>query len=540
MQESATIKGVHFDDLANGVYYTLQFQDGREVQTTETRVRGLVKKTNGAGSSVGGDSNAPTSLAQLQRLIAAARTQGDRKESLRLMKLLPSYMPKPVDSDAVKLAAAEKTKRLAHEAELRVQRAKDTVREARARGDSTDDEAAPRSPSSTFQAVSTPANEGTGSKRNTSDGQLLSATGFLAVIAAATLPMRQERTASLIDGTASLAPMDSEDRLVVLRSVYQLPLIGPIRRQAAAQRMGSDADKMLMAAFQGTALALLTNAVSDVAVRRGLVANLTDDSEDGDSRENANVATYMWELMLLVVQEAEVTVRTADDNQSFSEHVSMNVSRVCQLMVALQACDASGEHMASLWADSKSMRSKVLAALGNTFLSLVEMRTPRALDLAQVVSVLLPSIGSRFFLVGTDEQVDDNDAADVDAKGLPFDKLCTALGCGRPVISANVFKTLQRCTESELFKRVLSPSALSASPTTPDNDSVEQVSLPAGVSGFSIEDDERETVRRGACRVPAVLRSLLDDFTSHAQDFALDSHHHHHNNNSPNNSDRYV
>jgi hypothetical protein len=547
------VKGVHFDDLANGVYYTLEFPDGREVQTTEARVRGLVKQaapeaaaqattpsSGGGGGASRSDASSPATLAQLQKQIAEARGKGDRKESLRLMKLLPSFMPKPVDSDVTRQAAADKAKRLAREAELRVQRAKDTVRAARSRGDSTDGEDEEEGGSNTTGPTLAVAARGggdgsnQGTRNNTSDGQLGVATGLLAVVGATTLPVRQIR---MVDSGehSSLAPLTESDRVTLLSTVYQLPLITPIRRQAAAQRMGSPSEKAAMVSFQGAALGVLLNALSDTPVRRGLVSNLTQYQESGVA--HADVATYMWQLMLLVVQEAQTLMSGAGDNYALSQSQGRNVSRVCQLMVTLQACDGAGEHMGALWTDSRQMRGMVLSTLGHVFFALIDVRVnaAAALDVAQVVSVLLPSIGSRFFLRNQGDDEVSNDVIKTGNQPLLFDKLCTALGCGRSVISANVFKTLRRCTESELFKQVLSPANLSVSGDDDNNAESEQVQLTMQdlpvAAGFSIEDDERETVRRGACRVPSVLRALLGNFTAHAQDFALDSHHHYHNNN---------
>ncbi|CAK9006587.1 E3 ubiquitin-protein ligase listerin (RING-type E3 ubiquitin transferase listerin) [Durusdinium trenchii] len=91
------VKAVHLDDPSAPYYTVMLVADRREVQTTAKYLASKLAK--------------PTTLEELNKLLAAARRAGDHKESLRLMKLQPSLLPKPVDSDLVRKQASEAARR---------------------------------------------------------------------------------------------------------------------------------------------------------------------------------------------------------------------------------------------------------------------------------------------------------------------------------------------------------------------------------------------------------------------------------------------
>eukprot|EP00514_Thraustochytrium_sp_LLF1b_P007910 CAMPEP_0184535852 /NCGR_PEP_ID=MMETSP0198_2-20121128/16112_1 /TAXON_ID=1112570 /ORGANISM="Thraustochytrium sp., Strain LLF1b" /LENGTH=1658 /DNA_ID=CAMNT_0026928925 /DNA_START=62 /DNA_END=5037 /DNA_ORIENTATION=- len=101
---AGVVKAVHLDDPSEA-YYTVELKD-RELQTTAARLRAKLVK--------------PKTLEELNQLLAQARKNGDHKESLRLMKLQPTLVPKPVDSfDARKQALeAARARRLRAQEEL--------------------------------------------------------------------------------------------------------------------------------------------------------------------------------------------------------------------------------------------------------------------------------------------------------------------------------------------------------------------------------------------------------------------------------------
>lgn len=105
------VSKVHLDDPSEP-YYTIAM-DSREVQTTEKYLQPKHR--------------VPETLSELNEMLAQARKAGDHKESLRLMKLLPSLTPKPVDSDqqrkeALAAAKARRQRALEQMAEAQAQR----------------------------------------------------------------------------------------------------------------------------------------------------------------------------------------------------------------------------------------------------------------------------------------------------------------------------------------------------------------------------------------------------------------------------------
>ncbi|GBG24046.1 E3 ubiquitin-protein ligase listerin [Hondaea fermentalgiana] len=104
------VSKVHLDDPSEP-YYTVVLE-GREVQTIERHLKAKYY--------------VPETLAELNGLLAQARRAGDHKESLRLMKLLPSLTPKPVDSEMQRREALAASK-------ARRQRALEQMAQAQAR-----------------------------------------------------------------------------------------------------------------------------------------------------------------------------------------------------------------------------------------------------------------------------------------------------------------------------------------------------------------------------------------------------------------------
>ena len=83
---------VHTDDAAHGLYYTIKYRrpnggDDAEVQTTPSRLQRRSATTE--------SSHDPKTLAELQRMLAKARRERNHKESVRLLKLQPTLVPKP-------------------------------------------------------------------------------------------------------------------------------------------------------------------------------------------------------------------------------------------------------------------------------------------------------------------------------------------------------------------------------------------------------------------------------------------------------------
>mmetsp|Transcript_21384 Transcript_21384/g.46620 ORF Transcript_21384/g.46620 Transcript_21384/m.46620 type:complete len:1635 (-) Transcript_21384:5604-10508(-) len=130
-RDKGIVSGVHLDD-PTAPYYTIRLDvDNREIQTTSNYLEPLKAR--------------PKSLAELNKLLAVARRRGDHKESLRLMKLQPSLVPKPVDSDDVKretIRAARKKRQEALEriaSEKRRERAVSGGNESSMKDSGTDD-----------------------------------------------------------------------------------------------------------------------------------------------------------------------------------------------------------------------------------------------------------------------------------------------------------------------------------------------------------------------------------------------------------------
>lgn len=128
--ESGQILDVHIEDPREPPYYTIKVGN-QEIQT----VAKWLKKEKHPGAKVQDAAkssqrrNGPSSLAELQRMLADARRAGDHKESLRLMKLLPEFAPKPVDTDAQKAERNEKEKQKQKEAMEQMKQIKARIRQ---------------------------------------------------------------------------------------------------------------------------------------------------------------------------------------------------------------------------------------------------------------------------------------------------------------------------------------------------------------------------------------------------------------------------
>lgn len=159
-RDNVTGKG---ESLVDELYYTVMILDSadrREIQTTGNRLIPLDEKAQQSlekkkadtavalSSSVsssttppptqtatGADdnlssssSNEPKTLIELNKLLAVARSQGNIKESRRLMELLPKLVPKPKDSDAEKAKAKEELRKRQAEAQEQLEKTKDELR----------------------------------------------------------------------------------------------------------------------------------------------------------------------------------------------------------------------------------------------------------------------------------------------------------------------------------------------------------------------------------------------------------------------------
>ena len=121
---------VHSDDPKYPPYYTIQV-GSQEIQTMSKWLRRGEKEGAAATSEpvASKPSSGPSSLAHLQKLLADARRAGDHKESLRLMKLLPEFTPKPVDTEAVKAEKLTKEKKKREKARQQMKHIKAHIRQ---------------------------------------------------------------------------------------------------------------------------------------------------------------------------------------------------------------------------------------------------------------------------------------------------------------------------------------------------------------------------------------------------------------------------